>query len=399
MSGPRDPYIEGLMKPADFAETVEQIELAADGLKAFDREAFLEGHLTPVFFGSALRNFGIRDVIDALAEFAPPPHGLEAASRTVDAREARMTGFVFKIQANMDKNHRDRIAFMRICSGKLTRGMKAKLVRTGKMMALNSPQFFFAQDRQLAEEAFPGDVVGIPNHGTLRIGDTLTEGEDLVFRGVPSFAPEILRRVKIGDSMKQKKLREALGQMAEEGVVQLFIPADGSGAMVGVVGALQLDVLLDRPERRIRAGGVLRDEPVHAVPLDDRKERRDRPVRQGAWFVDGGGPRRLAGVHGASRLGPEIRGRALARHRLRRHQGLRRRNTREAAGAAGDSPHRLDAGRRGDRARRPWQPRLRAPPGGEDRAARGARSRRPPPRRSPDFRRCAKSSASSAGRR
>ncbi len=137
---------------------------------------------------------------------------------------------------------------MRICSGKLTRGMKAKLVRTGKNIALNAPQFFFAQDRQLAEEAFPGDVVGIPNHGTLRIGDTLTEGEDLVFRGVPSFAPEILRRVKIGDAMKQKKLREALGQMAEEGVVQLFVPHDGSGAMVGVVGALQLDVLAERLE-------------------------------------------------------------------------------------------------------------------------------------------------------
>ncbi len=248
VSGPDDPFIASLMNPADYAETREQIELARDGLKTFDREAFLEGHLTPVFFGSALRNFGIRDLIDALAEFAPPPKGLQAASRAVDARETKMTGFVFKIQANMDRNHRDRIAFMRICSGKLTRGMKAKLVRTGKNIALNSPQFFFAQDRQLAEEAFPGDIVGIPNHGTLRIGDTLTEGEDLIFRGVPSFAPEILRRVKIGDSMKQKKLREALSQMAEEGVVQLFVPADGSGAMVGVVGALQLDVLADRLE-------------------------------------------------------------------------------------------------------------------------------------------------------
>ena len=246
VTGPDDPYIEALMKPQDFIDAVEQIELAASGLKKFDRQSFLEGHLTPVFFGSALRNFGIRDLIDALAAFAPPPHGLEAASRTVEAHEIKMTGFVFKIQANMDKNHRDRIAFMRVCSGKLSRGMKAKLVRTGKMVALNAPQFFFAQDRQLAEEAWPGDVVGIPNHGLLRIGDTLTEGEDLVFRGVPSFAPEILRRVKIGDSMKQKKLREALSQMAEEGVVQLFIPADGSGSLVGVVGALQLDVLVDR---------------------------------------------------------------------------------------------------------------------------------------------------------
>ncbi len=246
VDGPADSHIAALLPPAVFAATRDQIELARAALKPFDRQAFLEGHLTPVFFGSALRNFGVRDLIDALAEFAPPPRGLEAASRHVDAREPKMTGFVFKIQANMDPNHRDRIAFMRVCSGKLSRGMKAKLVRTGKNLALNAPQFFFAQDRQLAEEAYAGDVVGIPNHGTLRIGDTLTEGEDLVFRGVPSFAPEILRRVRISDAMRAKKLREALQQMAEEGVVQLFLPYDGSSAVVGVVGALQLDVLAER---------------------------------------------------------------------------------------------------------------------------------------------------------
>ncbi len=164
----------------------------------------------------------------------------------VEAGEPKMTGFVFKIQANMDPNHRDRIAFLRVCSGKLQRGMKAKLVRTGKPMSLSAPQFFFAQDRQLAEEAYAGDIVGIPNHGTLRIGDTLTEGDDLVFRGVPSFAPEILRRVKLKDAMKAKKLRESLQQMAEEGVVQLFVPHDGAPSIVGVVGALQLDVLKER---------------------------------------------------------------------------------------------------------------------------------------------------------
>ena len=157
-----------------------------------------------------------------------------------------MTGFVFKIQANMDPNHRDRIAFMRVCSGRLLRGMRAKLVRTGKSITLSAPQFFFAQDRSLVEEAFAGDVVGIPNHGLLRIGDTLTEGEEIVFRGVPSFAPEILRRVKLADAMKAKKLREALQQMAEEGVVQVFLPHDGASAIVGVVGALQLDVLTER---------------------------------------------------------------------------------------------------------------------------------------------------------
>ena len=225
---------------------VEELELAVEACRPFDRESFLEGHLTPVFFGSALRNFGVRDLINALADFAPPPRDQVADVRTVHATDEKMTAFVFKIQANMDPNHRDRIAFVRVCSGKLERGMKARLSRTGKQMGLTAPQFFFASQRQLADTAYAGDVVGIPNHGTLRIGDTLTEGESLVFQGVPNFAPEILRRVRLEDAMKAKKLKEALQQMAEEGVVQLFSPEDGSPAIVGVVGALQLDVLKER---------------------------------------------------------------------------------------------------------------------------------------------------------
>ena len=246
VNGPEDPSIVALLPEHERAAFQEELSLAVEACKPFDQEAFREGHLTPVYFGSALRTFGVQDLIDGLAEFAPPPRGQDSATRRVEPREPKMTGFVFKIQANMDPNHRDRIAFLRVCSGRLSRGMKAKLVRTGKTMPVNAPQFFFAQDRQIADEAFAGDVVGIPNHGTLRIGDTLTEGEDIIFRGVPSFAPEILRRVKLGDAMKAKKLREALQQMAEEGVVQIFIPNDGSSAMVGVVGALQLDVLVER---------------------------------------------------------------------------------------------------------------------------------------------------------
>ena len=246
VSGPGDALIGSLLPAEEVEAWREEVSLAQEACKPFDLQAFREGHLTPVFFGSALRNFGVRDLIDAMAAFAPPPRGQDADKRLVEANENRMTGFVFKIQANMDPNHRDRIAFMRICSGRLTRGMKAKLVRTGKPISLNTPQFFFAQDRAIADEAWAGDVVGIPNHGTLRIGDTLTEGEDIIFRGVPSFAPEILRRIKLQDAMKAKKLREALQQMAEEGVVQLFLPHDGSGAIVGVVGALQLDVLKER---------------------------------------------------------------------------------------------------------------------------------------------------------
>jgi peptide chain release factor 3 len=174
---------------------------------------------------------------------APPPRAQKADKRTVEADEQNMSAFVFKIQANMDPNHRDRIAFARLCSGKLTRGMKVKQVRTGKSISLNAPQFFFAQDRSVADEAFAGDVVGIPNHGAIAIGDTLTEGEDINFVGVPNFAPEILRRVRLPDAMKAKKLKEALQQLAEEGVVQVFRPQDGSPALVGVVGPLQLDVL------------------------------------------------------------------------------------------------------------------------------------------------------------
>jgi len=224
----------------------DELALVSEACKPFEFEAFREGHLTPVYFGSALRNFGVGDLLEGLGKFAPPPRAQESNLRQVEAAEPRMSAFVFKIQANMDPNHRDRIAFARLCSGKLTRGMKAKLVRTGKNMSLSSPQFFFAQDRALADEAFAGDVVGIPNHGTLRIGDTLTEGEDLAFVGVPSFAPEIVRRVRLTDAMKAKKLKEALQQMSEEGVVQVFRPRDGAPALVGVVGPLQLDVLKAR---------------------------------------------------------------------------------------------------------------------------------------------------------
>jgi hypothetical protein len=214
----------------DAAAIKGEIELVRDACKKFDLQAFREGHLSPVFFGSALKNFGVGDLLDAIGRIAPPPRAQKADKRTVEADEQNLTAFVFKIQANMDPNHRDRIAFARLCSGKLTRGMKVRQVRTGKSISLNAPQFFFAQDRALAEEAYAGDVVGIPNHGAISIGDTLTEGEELNFLGVPNFAPEILRRVRLPDAMKAKKLKEALQQMAEEGVVQVFRPQDGSPA-------------------------------------------------------------------------------------------------------------------------------------------------------------------------
>ena len=221
----------------------DEVDLIRAALPEFDADAFNAGHLTPVYFGSAIKGIGVTDLLDGLAEYGPRPRAQKADTRTVEASEPGLTALVFKIQANMDPNHRDRIAFARVCSGRLARGMRLKQVRTGKSIPLHAPQFFFARERELAEEAFAGDVVGIPNHGTLRIGDTLTDGEDINFVGVPYFAPEILRRVRLDDAMKAKKLRQALAELAEEGVVQLFRPQDGAPPLVGVVGTLQLDVL------------------------------------------------------------------------------------------------------------------------------------------------------------
>ncbi len=246
IAGPNDPFIDTLLDPDAAAQWREQVELVGAACKPLDLEAFRQGTMTPVYFGAALRNFGVIDLLEALIAFAPPPRPQQTATRIVEPSEPALTGLVFKIQANMDPNHRDRIAFMRVCSGRLRRGMKVKVVRTGKTIALQAPQFFFAQDRSLAEEAFAGDVVGLPNKGVLRIGDAITEGEDLDFLGIPSFAPEILRRVRLEDAIRAKKLRDALKELTEEGLVQLFHPMDGSPPIVGVIGALQLDVLADR---------------------------------------------------------------------------------------------------------------------------------------------------------
>lgn len=224
----------------------EELELVHAALPEFELESFMAGHLTPVYFGSAIKEIGVSDLLDGLVEYGPRPRAQPADTRVVEATEPGLTALVFKIQANMDPNHRDRIAFARVCSGKLVRGMRLKQVRTGKLIPLHAPQFFFARERQTADEAFAGDVVGIPNHGTLRIGDTLSEDEEINFVGVPYFAPEILRRVRLDDAMKAKKLRQALQELAEEGVVQLFRPQDGAQPIVGVVGTLQLDVLIAR---------------------------------------------------------------------------------------------------------------------------------------------------------
>lgn len=239
----------------------EEVELAQAGYAAFDAEAYRNGDLTPVYFGSALKDFGVAELIDALARHAPPPRPQPAEPAPIAPDADEVTGFVFKVQANMDPNHRDRIAFMRLCSGTFKRGMKLTPTGHGKPIAVHSPILFFAQNREVADEAFPGDIIGIPNHGTLRVGDTLSERADIRFTGLPNFAPEILRRVALKDPTKTKQLRKALDDMAEEGVTQVFYPEIGSNWIVGVVGQLQLEVLISRLEAEYKVAAGLEPAP------------------------------------------------------------------------------------------------------------------------------------------
>ena len=224
----------------------EEVEFARELLPRFEKKAFLEGTLTPIWFGSALNSFGVQELMNGIAQHGPEPLLRNASPRTVNALEKSVSGFVFKVQANMDPKHRDRVAFFRLCAGHFRRGMKLTHVRSRKVMTISNPVLFLAADRELAEEAWAGDIIGIPNHGQLRIGDALTEGEQLKFTGIPSFAPELLKSVRSTDPMKGKNLEKALIQFAEEGAAKLFKPMIGSGFIVGVVGPLQFEVLASR---------------------------------------------------------------------------------------------------------------------------------------------------------
>lgn len=233
--------------PADLVASLrENVEMARALCPEFDRGAYLDGTMTPVFFGSAVNNFGVRELLEALVAFAPSPRPQTTPDRTVEPDEEKVSGFVFKIQANMDPKHRDRIAFMRLCSGHFKRGMKLLHSRSNKQMILHNPVMFLAQDRELAEDAYAGDIVGLPNHGGIRIGDVFSEGENIRFRGIPCFAPEMLKKVRAKDPLKAKHLAKALEQIAEEGGASIFKPVQGSDFIVGVVGVLQFEVLADR---------------------------------------------------------------------------------------------------------------------------------------------------------
>jgi len=245
--------IEGINNPrldeliGDQAEELrEEVELVQGASHEFDLEAFLAGKLTPVFFGSAVNNFGLQELLDGFAKYAPTPMGRETETRTVKPDETNVTGFIFKIQANMDPAHRDRVAFMRIVSGKYEKGMKFKHVRIGKEVKISKAITFLANRRDQAEEAYPGDIIGLHNHGTIKIGDTFTQGEDLKFTGIPNFAPELFRRAQLKDPMKMKALQKGLTQLSEEGATQLFRPVNNNDLILGAVGILQFEVVAQR---------------------------------------------------------------------------------------------------------------------------------------------------------
>ena len=250
-----DEIISGLDNPvsasrfgAQWGHAQHDIELVQTAVPAFDVAQFRDGRQTPMFFGSAINNFGVREVLDALVDLAPPPGSRPALQRRVDPTESKFSGVVFKIQANMDPAHRDRIAFVRVASGHFERGMRLKVVRSGKELRPNTVVSFLSQRRELLDEAFAGDIIGIPNHGVLQLGDTLTEGEALQFTGLPFFAPEMFRSVEVADPLRTKQLKAGLTQLGEEGAIQVFRPALGSMLLLGAVGQLQFDVVAHRLE-------------------------------------------------------------------------------------------------------------------------------------------------------
>lgn len=277
----------------EYDDFIEEIELVRGASHAFDLDAYLAGQLTPVYFGTALRNFGVNQMLDGFVEYAPAPLGRETNTNVVDSRSEDFTGFVFKIQANMDPKHRDRIAFLRVCSGRYSQGMKMRHVRIGKDVRVSDAVTFLAGERAAAEEAYPGDIIGLHNHGTIQIGDTFTSGADIRFSGIPHFAPELFRRVRLKDPLKSKQLRQGLTQLSEEGATQVFMPLTNNDLIVGAVGVLQFDVVAFRlkDEYKVECGydsvGVATARWVHC---DDEKMLADfKRKAETNLAMDGGG--------------------------------------------------------------------------------------------------------------
>ncbi len=271
----------------------EEIELVRGATHEFDLDEYLAGRMTPVFFGTALGNFGVREMLDGFVEWAPSPLGRETRQRTVQANEKKFSGFVFKIQANMDPRHRDRIAFMRVCSGTYNKGMKMRHVRIGKDVKIADAVTFLAGDRSAVEEAISGDIIGLHNHGTIQIGDTFTEGEALKFTGIPHFAPELFRRIRLKDPLKTKQLQKGLQQLSEEGSTQVFFPLNSNDIVVGAVGVLQFEVVAYRLKDEYKVEAVYENVNINTarwVECEDAKKLEEfkRKCRDNL-ALDGGG--------------------------------------------------------------------------------------------------------------
>lgn len=288
-----DPRLDELIGAHQADELRTDLELLAGAANPFDYDHFMKANQTPVFFGSAINNFGVQELLDAFVEMAPPPGPRAAITRDVDPLEEDFSGFVFKIQANMNPAHRDRIAFFRICSGKFTRGMKVRHHRLDKDITLANATIFMAQDRANVEEAWPGDIIGLHNHGTIKIGDTFTPKEPLKFTGIPNFAPEHFRRVLLKNPLKMKQLQKGLIQLAEEGAVQVFRPLIGADYIMGAVGVLQFEVTMARLKNEYGVEAVY--EPINYqaarwVSCEDPKKMADfERKNQGALAHDAEG--------------------------------------------------------------------------------------------------------------
>ncbi|MEB5291957.1 peptide chain release factor 3 [Pseudomonas aeruginosa] len=272
---------------------VEELELVQGACHEFDKDAFLKGEMTPVFFGTALGNFGVDQVLDCIVDWAPQPLSRATHERSVEPTEEKFSGFVFKIQANMDPKHRDRIAFMHICSGKYEKGMKMRHVRLGKDVKIADALTFFSSEREQLEEAYAGDIIGLHNHGTIQIGDTFSEGENFGFTGIPHFAPELFRRVRLKDPLKSKQLRQGLQELAEEGATQVFFPERNNDIILGAVGVLQFDVVASRLKEEYKvecAYEAINVWSARWIECDDEKklkEFKDKAFEN--LSVDGGG--------------------------------------------------------------------------------------------------------------
>ena len=314
----------------EWTQAKDELELVEGASPAFDEQAFLEGKQTPMLFGSAINNFGVREVLDALVDLAPPPGSKPAIQRVVEPTEPKFSGVVFKIQANMDPAHRDRIAFVRCASGHFERGMKLKVVRSGKELRPNTVVSFLSQRRELLDEAYAGDIIGIPNHGVLQLGDTLTEGEQLQFTGLPFFAPEIIRSVEVADPLRGKQLKAGLTQLGEEGAIQVFRPMAGSILMLGAVGQLQFEVVQHRLEAEYGVKARITHSPYQVArwvtcPPENGGEVElkrfiDANIHRMAWdAVDA--PTILVD-HGATLRAVEANWPKIQFHAMREHAGL-----------------------------------------------------------------------------